>query len=191
MRRSNTKDSISQIRLIRFGSKHQIESFITRNRFVKKAEEYFFEHGDIELLIKYIKHYNVEEGSKRLLERSEPNEIVKFLSKNWLCESGEKILLKRGNHLEIKAYIKKHCFTDEHEVNFIKRGRHREIMLYLAHHSLNDQAQIELFYRRNNDEIIYFITHYPVSDVAEPIFMKCATDEAVQIYMSTPVGPKT
>lgn len=190
MRKSSTKDAIMQIRLIRFGSKYQIEEFIKTRRFVSKAEEYFFNHGDIESLIKYIKHYNIEEGSKRLLERSQPNEIIKFLSKNWLCESGEKLLLKRGNHLEIKAYIKKHNFTDENEVHFIKRGKHREIMLYLANHSLCDIAQIELFYRRNNEEIMYFITHYPLADIAEPVFMKCATDDAIYTYMNSHIGLK-
>lgn len=190
MRKSSTKDALTQIRLIRFGSQHQIKEFIKTKRFVKKAEDYFFEHGDIELLIQYIKHYNIEEGSKRVLERSHPKEIISYLSKNWLCESGEKLLLKRGNHLEIKAYIKKHNFTDENEVHFIKRGKHREIMLYLANHSLNDQAQKELFYRRHNDEILYFITHYPVADIAEPIFMKCATDEAIDVYMNSHIGPQ-
>ena len=63
-------------------------------------------------------------------------------------------------------------------------------MLYLANHSLNDQAQKELFYRRHNDEILYFITHYPVADIAEPIFMKCATDEAIDVYMNSHIGPQ-
>ncbi len=181
--------TLKQMRLIRFGSQHEIERFIAGSLFCKEAELFFYKHGAFALLVNYFKHYKPDGGQEILLNRNDRTEILGYLSKHWLCESSEKLLLQRGVHAEIKAYIKKHYFRDEREVHFIKRGKHREIMLYLAAHSLNDEAQLELVYRRNQEEIMYFISRYPLADIAANALMKCGSDEAIDLWLQNATEP--
>lgn len=176
------KQMFEEMKLIRFAHRGKIERFIKSNRFCKNAKRFFFAHGEFSLLVRYIKHYNIEGGHEVIINRAGPKEILGYLSKNRLCEKGEKLLLDRRKHREIKAYIKGHYFTEENETRFIKRGRHSEIMLYISRHSLCDTAQQELMYRRNSTEIEYYVSHYPLADIAEAALLKCATPETVRVW---------
>ena len=180
------KQMYEEMKLIRFAHHGKLEKFIDHQRFSKNAERFFLMYGEFSLLVRYIKHYNIKNGSEVIINRAEPKEILGYLSKNQLCEKGEKLLLKRNKHREIKAYIKGHYFSEENEVRFIKRGRHNEIMLYLSRHSLCDTAQQELMYRRNSEEIAYYVSHYPLADVAEKAFLKCAPAEVIRHWQDTP-----
>lgn len=180
----NEKQKLRQMQMIRFSSRKKLEKYIRTRRFYHKVEDFFFKYAPFAVLISYIKHYQIPNGQKLLLQRNDRPEILNYLSKNWLCEDGAKLLLKLGVHAEIKAYIKKHYFDDEQEVHFIKRGKHREIMLYLTNHSLCDKAQIELIYRRNQSEIIYFISHYPMANAAVDVLYKCGSEEAINLWQS-------
>lgn len=181
-------EKLRQMRLIRFGTRRQIDNFTKHRRFVQDAESFFLEFGEFKALVGYIMHYQIKNGQDILLKRNERCEILNYLSKHWLCEESEKLLLKRGNHVEIKAYIKSHYFQPEQEVKFIQRGKHREIMLYISEHSLSDQAQLELFYRRNQEEILYYLSHYPLADIAVEALNKCGSDEAIDLYMQDPLS---
>lgn len=176
------KQALNEMKLIRFSHSSKIGRFIANNRFCGKAEHFFYKHGEFSQIVRYIKHYNTIGGHEAVINRASPEEILNFLSKNWLCENGEKLILNRGKHREIKAYIKKHYFSEDNETRFIKRGRHNEIMLYIANHSLCDTAQCELIYRRNSSEIEYYVTHYPLADIAETALLKCATPETIRLW---------
>ena len=185
------EEKLRQMRLIRFGSRQQIEKFTKYRRFMQEAESFFLEYGEFKSLVGYIMRYHIKNGQDILLKRNERCEILNYLSKHWLCEESEKLLLKRGNHFEIKAYIKSHYFQTEQEVRFIQRGKHREIMLYISKHSLSDVAQVELIYRRNQEEILYYLSRYPLADIAVEALNKCGSDEALDLYMQTPLTTPT
>ena len=181
-RKDEQKKLLQQLLLIRFSSERKIATFIARNRFCKTAENFFFKLAPFELLVKYVKHYNIPNGQNILLQRGDGDKIMRYLSSNRLCPSGEKLLLNRGRHAEIKVYIKQFYFSEDNEVRFIKRGKHREIMLYISKHSLCDEAQRELIYRRNHAEIMYFVSTYPLANIAEDALMKCGTPEQIRAY---------
>ncbi len=181
-RKDEQKKLLQQLLLIRFSSERKIAAVIARQRFGKLAEDFFFRHASFELLVKYIKHYNIPNGQEMLLQRGSKDKIRRYLSRNRLCSGGEKLLLDRGCHAEIKVYIKQFYFSEDNEVRFIKRGNHREIMLYITKHSLCDEAQKELIYRRNHAEIMYFVSTYPLANAAEDVLMKCGTPEQIRAY---------
>lgn len=181
-RKDEQKKLLQQLLLIRFSSERKLEAFIARQRFCKTAEDFFFRFAPFEVLVKYIKHYNIPNGQDILLRRGTGNKIMRYLSRNHLCPSGEKLLLDRGCHAEIKVYIKQFYFSEDNEVRFIKRGNHREIMLYITKHSLCDEAQRELIYRRNHAEIMYFVSSYPLANIAEDALLKCGTSEQIRAY---------
>ena len=152
-----------QIFDIRFKKASVVEK-MTRTRLLKPAEELFFEISDIDLVVKYAKHFNIANFDVRILKRSNRDGMIKFLSKNAISSEAEILLFNRGDHAEIKAYLKTHELEISSEVRLIKRGHHREIMLYLKHHSLCLEAQRELLLRGNSIEIIEFVSNYPVAD---------------------------
>lgn len=178
------KHLLEELKFIRFSCGSKIEKFIKTTRFSQKAERFFLNYREFSLIIRYIKHYNIESGHEILIKRAGPNEILGYLSKNWLCESGEKLLLDRGKHREIKAYIKAQYFSEDNETRFVKRGKHNEIMLYIANHSLCDTAQKELIYRRNASEIEYYITHYPLSDIATEVLLDKADPQIIRLWQA-------
>lgn len=177
------KTKLKQMKMTRFCNIKHLTRYIAGRRLMREAEEFFFKHAPVPVLVNYIKRYNIPNGQNILLQRCSKGEIISYLSKYRLCEESEKLLLKRGVHAEIKAYIKKHYFNDEQEMHFIKRGKHREIMLYLAKHSLCDIAQKELIYRRNNEEIMYFIRQYPLADCAVEALYRCGTDRTLEFWL--------
>lgn len=177
------KKLLQQLLLIRFSSSGKVAAFIAKQRFCKTAEAYFFKQASFELLVNYVKHYQVDGGQEFIINRGEKDKILNYLSKNQLSPDCEKLLLNRGNHREIKAYVKSFYFSEDNEVRFIKRGNHKEIMLYISRHSLCDMAQVELLYRRNPAEIMYFVSTYPLADVAEATLMRCGTPEQIRTYM--------
>ena len=152
-----------QIFDIRFKKASVVEK-MTRTRLLKPAEDLFFEIGDIDMVVKYAKHFNIANFDVRILKRSNRDGMIKFLSKNAISSEAEILLFNRGDHAEIKAYLKTHELEISSEVRLIKRGHHREIMLYLKHHSLCLEAQRELLLRGNSIEIIEFVSNYPVAD---------------------------
>ncbi|MBE6462629.1 MAG: hypothetical protein E7005_02590 [Alphaproteobacteria bacterium] len=152
-----------QIFDIRFKKASVVEK-MTRTRLLKPAEDLFFEISDIDLVVKYAKHFGIVNFDIRILKRSNRDGMIKFLSKNAISSEAEILLFNRGDHAEIKTYLKSHELDDSSEVRLIKRGHHREIMLYLKHHSLCLEAQRELLLRGNSVEIIEFVSNYPVAD---------------------------
>lgn len=177
------RKTLWEMQLIRFSSKKKVERYIALTRFTPNAERFFFKHGKFSSLVKYIKHYNPKNGEEILLSRSDPKEILNYLSKNKLCEKGEEQLLNRGKHREIKAYIKSHKFSPENEARFIKRGKHQEIMLYLSRHvGLSEPAQIELIYRRNTAELTYFLCNNDLTEQAAILLEKICAPHIISVW---------
>lgn len=176
---NNSEDFVlfKQIFSIRFKRANVVEK-MTKTRLQKIAEDLFFEIGDIDLVVKYAKHFNIQNFDIRILKRTNHEGIVKFLSKNEISKEAEILMFNRGDHAEIKAYVKAHVLSVEGEVRLIKRGEHRLIMHYLEHSSLSAEAQKELILRGKSCEIIEFVSRYPVTDeVYSMLILRAHKDE--------------
>lgn len=176
------RQQLKEMQDIRFYSLQNLEDRLKACRLPKEVELFFFKVAHFSLVMSYVKHYEVENGSEVILSRATPSQALKYLSQSKLSKNGETFLLNRGSRHEIKAYIENHYFTEDNETRFIKRGKHNEIMLYLSKHSLCDTAQCELIYRRDAQEIEYYITHYPLTDSAETLLFEYASPETLRVW---------
>lgn len=165
-----------EIYMFRFVDVEEVKKYILRHSsFSKEGKSAFFDCANLELVVFYFSHRNIEDWDVDLIRSSKINETLFFLKTNWLSKRGEKVLLERNHEDEISSYIENHYFGYE-EVLFVRICSHFLLMKYVERHSLSDKAQVELLKRGNIVEIFAYVTRHGLCEEAENILFGFESD---------------
>ena len=167
------RDTIYQVKLLRFCPKPLVLSYLEKHRLRRTAEEFMFymvrkdAETYFDIAIYYIRRYRPEGGDTILFTYTPKEKLIQYLYQHRLTDEGEGILINRNNDEELVAYFRRHHLNDEHEAEFVRRT-HKELLLsYIKKYSLNDLAQMALVERGDAEEIAAYMQLHPVADAVE------------------------